>query len=187
MRQYSQGPDLVPSLPSAQSILAIVASVGVERPEQDSQRIKNIKMVNMVFLKRRREEVRSDYANPVAAIKSQKFMAPIKISELNISRLISLVMKLLPQTIGSILFFFPRISEDDDMKDSMIAHRCGYKLGGWSFLSKKKRILFDKGDDRVCDIAKPTRYQESIPIKTRFKEVLFYKTLILVLVWQYLD
>ena len=71
-RQYPRGPGMVSGLPLAQSALAVVASAGVGRPEQGSQRMINIGMANRVILKRPREEVKSDYTNPVAATKSQK-------------------------------------------------------------------------------------------------------------------
>lgn len=73
------------------------------------------------------------------------------------------------------------------MKDSMIAHGCGYKLGSVSSLSEEKRIQFDEEDDRVCDIAEPTRCQEPIPTKTRFQVESFHKTPVPLSVWQRLD
>lgn len=52
------------------------------------------------------------------------------------------------------------------MKDSIIAYRSKYKLGSMSFLSRKKRIQFDKKDNKVYDIIKLTYCQKFILTKT---------------------
>lgn len=81
-RQYPQGPDIVSGLPPAQSALALVASGGVKRQEQGSKKINNIRMATVVIMKLpREEEVKSDYADPIAAATKSQKLAPTKISE----------------------------------------------------------------------------------------------------------
>lgn len=133
--------------------MAIVASIRVKKLEQSSQKINNIGRANMVILKRLREKVKNNYTYPVTATKSQK-LAPTKISKPKFFRPTSLVMKLLPKIIASILSLFLPIWKDDNMKNSVIVHGCRYKLGDVSFLSKEKHIQFNKKDDKICDIAK---------------------------------
>lgn len=143
-------------------------------------------MTNRVILKRPKEKVKSDYADLVAITKSQKLVST-KIFKPKFSQPISLVRKLLPKAIALISFFFSSIPEDDYIKDNVIVYGYGYKLGGISSLNKEKRIKFDRKDDKICDITKPTYSQEPIFTKTWFQVESFYKIPIFLLVQQCFD
>lgn len=96
-------------------------------------------MTNIVIFKQLKKEVKSNYANFIAIISSQK-LAVIKISNPKISYLTLLLTELLPKTIVSILFFFSPTLKDDDMKDIMIVYGYKYKLHSMFSISKKKYI-----------------------------------------------
>lgn len=148
-------------LPPAQSTLAIVANAGVRRPEQGSQKMNNIEMANMVILKRpREEEIKSDYADSIAAVTNSQKMVLTKISKPKDFWPTLLVIVSLVKRIASVSSPVIPLSKDDDMEHSKVITGCRYEMGDIFSLGQEKCIQFDKENYRIFDIAEPMCCQE---------------------------